>query len=151
MVNFERFEHINLPKFKKDLLQMYSYTIFALFYSNWCIHYRGRNVAWQLGIIFVIKVTKLSSRYSVIKCNEKNYILIPYPWLNTEIIKNLILLKCSAVQLWYLEQIHCSNWHRLQSFVHRSTPKVRANQSIWSNWNLNHWSQLIIIQYLTNY
>lgn len=32
MVNFERFEHINnLPKFKKDLLQMYSYTIFALF------------------------------------------------------------------------------------------------------------------------
>lgn len=99
MVNFERFEYINLPKFKKDLLRC-TVTLFLLFfYSNWCIHYRGRNVAWQLGIIFVIKVTKLSSRYSVIKCNEKNYILIPYPWINTEIIKNLILLKCSAVQL----------------------------------------------------
>lgn len=33
MVNFKRFEHINnLPKFKKDLLQMYSYTIFLLFF-----------------------------------------------------------------------------------------------------------------------
>lgn len=122
---------------------------YCSFFSNWFIHYRWRNVAWQLGIIFVIKIIKLCSRYSVIKCKAKNYTLIPYPWINTEIIKNLILLKCLAVQLWYQEQIHCSDWHRLQSFVHRSTPKVRANQSISSNWNLHHWSQLIIIQYLT--
>lgn len=150
MVNFERFEHIYLPKFKKEQ-QICTATLLLLFLflSNWFIHYRWRNVAWQLGIIFVIKIIKLCSRYSVIKCKAKNYTLIPYPWINTEIIKNLILLKCLAVQLWYQEQIHCSDWHRLQSFVHRSTPKVRVNQSISSNWNLNHWSQLIIIQYLT--